>query len=82
MSCIGTETNIYGRRKTGCISTSTNYVEEDSGLRDELDLYWKGPLLLWVALDRQIVKQHVDAFTLPVDPTAIHSDDYDDVYIR
>jgi len=82
MKCIGIEAYIFVRKKTGCISTSANYVEEDSGLRDELDFYWKGPLLHCIALDRQIVKQHVDVFTLPVDPTAIHSDDYDDVYIR
>ena len=81
MSCIGTETNIYVRKKTGFISTSASYLEEDSGLRDELDLYWKRPSLHWIALDRQIVKQHVDVFTLPVDPTAIYNDDYDEIYI-
>ena len=38
--------------------------------KDELDDYWKGTIWQRIAQDRQIWKQHVEAFAQPRDTTA------------
>ena len=45
--------------------------------RDELDDYWKGTVWQRIAQDRQMWKQHAEAFAQPRD-TKWHNDDDDD----
>ena len=40
--------------------------------RDELDEYWKDTIWLRVAQDRQMWKQHAEAFAQPRDTMAAH----------
>ena len=46
-------------------NTKGNDLERD--WRDELDEYWKCPVLQRIAQDRQMWKQHAEAFTKPRD---------------
>ena len=45
---------------------------------DELDDYWKGTIWQRIAQDRQIWKQHAEAFARPRDTTDDDDDDNDD----
>ena len=63
-----------------CITTWKHYKRKRSRgrltrqWRDGLDEYWKGIIWQRIAQDRQMWKQHVDAYALSWDSVAVHID--------
>ena len=50
--------------------------------RDELDDYWKGTIWQRILQDRQMWKQHAEAFALPRTLRLHNDDDDDDICVR